>query len=80
MQWYAQLSLAIVMVLKGKTNNFASWLGLKCSSFCSMNCGTSGRAASSSTGYDHRKTVLEGNCMLERRDWVASAHVASILK
>ena len=42
-------------------------LALKCSSWTSINQGTSGRAFCGSIGADWFKSVLEANCLIERR-------------
>ena len=39
---------------------------MKCSSFCGMNVGTSGRSSAASIGRDWYKSVKEANCLLER--------------
>ncbi|CAL1154889.1 unnamed protein product [Cladocopium goreaui] len=58
--------LACVMVMKGRSQDFIAWLAMKCSSFCGMNVGTSGRSAAASIGRDWYKSVKEANCLLER--------------
>ena len=54
------------MVMKGRSQDFIAWLAMKCSSFCGMNVGTSGRSAAASIGRDWYKSVKEANCLLER--------------
>ncbi|CAK9023990.1 unnamed protein product, partial [Durusdinium trenchii] len=58
--------LCIIFLLKCKPNDFLAWVGIKCSSWTSMNKGTSARSACSSTGNCSMPSVLEANRMLER--------------
>ena len=61
-----QLSLAIYSILCGAPTDFLAWFGIKCSSFCKMNIGTSMRSPFASIGcYDH-PSVKMANAMLER--------------
>ena len=66
----AQLSLAIVFILKGKKTDFLAWFGIKCSTWVSINQGTSMRSICSSVGDGRKPSVAEGNSMLERRIYV----------
>ena len=63
----AGLSLAIIHLLKLAVPGSAHF-GIKCSSFCGMNKGTSRRSACSSVGYVERASVAYSNKLLERTD------------
>ena len=43
-----------------------AWFGLKCSSFCAISQGSTGRSACASLGYSERRSVMEGDCLLQR--------------
>ena len=58
--------LAVVVLLKTTWQNFGVHFGLKCSSMCKVNVGTSGRSACSSEGYDRYPSVMLSNMLLER--------------
>ena len=58
--------LAIVALLRCSVGEFCAWFGIKCSSFTSINRGTSARSACSSTGDPSKPSVVEANRMLER--------------
>ena len=60
-----QPSLAIVFILKLVPNALVHF-GIKCSSFCAVNKGTSGRAPCASSGYLKHASVAMANLMLER--------------
>jgi hypothetical protein len=53
-------------MLKGVLNNFGSHFGIKCSSFCKVNIGTSMRSACSSMGFASYDSVSMSNKLLER--------------
>ena len=59
--------LAILCLLRAKLRDFAAHFGMKCSSFCSMNRGTSKRTACSSTGFTEYVSVRVSNMLGERR-------------
>lgn len=63
---FVTLRLAIVVLLKTTWQNFGVHFGLKCSSMCKVNVGTSGRSACSSEGHDNYPSVLLSNMLLER--------------
>ena len=58
--------LAILFILKQKAQDCISWFGLKCSSLCAMNRGTSERSACNSTGNPAKPSVASSNMMIER--------------
>ena len=58
------LSLAIFYCLKLRSG--LVHFGIKCSSFCGLNRGTSGRSACSSLGFTGHSSVVYSNKMLER--------------
>ena len=58
--------LATLFLLRAVVNNFGCHLGLKCSSMCKMNVGTSRRSACASIGYEPYPSVSLGNLLLER--------------
>ena len=60
------LRLACVCLLRCKQNDFSVVIGIKCSSFCKMNLGTSRRAPCASIGYTAYRSVREANLLLER--------------
>ena len=47
-------------------NNFAAHFGIKCSSFCKVNIGTSMRSACTSLGFTEYVSVWSSNKLLER--------------
>ena len=47
-------------------NNFAAHFGIKCSSFCKVNVGTSMRSACTSLGFSDYSSVFLSNKLLER--------------
>ena len=59
------LRLAIIHILKLLPGGMVHF-GMKCSSFCGMNKGTSGRSACASVGYLGHPSVRAANLMLER--------------
>ena len=61
-----QLRLSILYILRGVEGNFGAHFGLKCSSLCKMNIGTSFRSACTSIGYEGYKSVCQANMLLER--------------
>ena len=62
----ALLRLAVLCLLKCRRGRFLSMFAIKCSSFTSINQGTSNRAACSSTGHEDYQSVFTSNCLLER--------------
>lgn len=60
------LRLATVVLLKTVFEDFACHFGLKCSSLCKVNVGTSMRSACSSEGFDGHASVKMSNMLLER--------------
>ena len=60
------LRLAILVMLKGVMNNFAAHFGIKCSSFCKVNIGTSMRSACTAMGFTEFASVWSSNMLLER--------------
>lgn len=58
--------LAVLALLRCIPNDFACHFGIKCSSLCKMNKGTSKRSACSSVGYTEYVSVQLGNTLLER--------------
>ena len=61
------LRLAIAIILLGDyVNGWVCHFGLKCSTFSTMNCGTSGRTPCTPYGNFHYKSVLEGNLLASR--------------
>lgn len=60
------LRLILLCILRGVPNDMAVHIGLKCSSLCKMNQGTSMRSACASIGYVVYKSVFEANVLLER--------------
>ena len=60
------LRLAIVFILKQCPGDCITWFGLKCSSLCGMNRGTSERCASDAMGNTSRPSVAQSNTMIER--------------
>ena len=64
--WVIQLRLAVVYIMKGKPYDFLAWFGIKCSTWVGINAATSLRAACASLGDLSKRSVLEGNAMLER--------------
>lgn len=64
--WLNSLRLAILYLLRGKIDDFGVHFGLKCSSFCKMNVGTSVRSPVTAYGFDEFVSVAMGNQLLER--------------
>ena len=62
----ANLRLCILMVLRGMPNTFGAHFGIKCSSFCKVNVGTSQRSACTSLGQVLHPSVRLSNKLLER--------------
>ena len=62
----SDLRLAMLLMMKGKLGSFACHFGIKCSSFCKVNIGTSMRSACSAIGYTLHKSVRMSNKLLER--------------
>jgi hypothetical protein len=60
------LRLAILVMLKGVINNMAAHFGIKCSSFCKVNIGTSMRSACTAIGFTKYLSVALSNKLLER--------------
>ncbi|CAL1172316.1 unnamed protein product [Cladocopium goreaui] len=58
--------LALLCILRCRANDFAIHLGLKCSSLCKMNRGTSRRSACASVGYTDYPSVAVANTLIER--------------
>lgn len=57
---------AIMCILRGDPSGFLTHFGLKCSSWCSVNVGTSGRSACCSVGNVEYPSVLYANKMASR--------------
>ena len=55
-----------MVMLKCKLNAFACHFGIKCSSFCKVNIGTSMRSACTSLGFTVYDSVSTSNKLLER--------------
>lgn len=55
-----------MVMLKCKLNAFACHFGIKCSSFCKVNIGTSMRSACTSLGFALYNSVSTSNKLLER--------------
>ena len=66
MQRRLLLRLCIVYLLRCRASGFVAWFAVKCSSWSSMNKGTSGRTPCSSVGDPTKPSVVEANMMLER--------------
>ncbi|CAL1151357.1 unnamed protein product [Cladocopium goreaui] len=62
----AGMALAVIVLLKGLHDDFASHYGMKCSSLCKVNVVTSMRSACSSLGYTGHPSVMLTNKLLER--------------
>lgn len=58
--------LATLFMLRTVEGDFGCHLGLKCSSFCKMNIGTSTRSACAAIGWEPYESVSLGNMLLER--------------
>ena len=65
----SNLRLGVLVMLKTVINNFAAHFGIKCSSLCRVNKGTSMRSACSSEGYVGHVSVLISNKLLDRTRW-----------
>lgn len=63
---YMQPRLAVLALLRCKEGDFACHFGIKCSSFCRINVGTSCRTACGALGYVKFQSVKNGNGLLER--------------
>ncbi len=63
---FFDLRLAILSLLKATMNNFACHFGIKCSSFCKVNIGTSMRSACTALGFTCYTSVCTSNKLLER--------------
>ncbi len=61
-------------MLKCKLNEFACHFGIKCSSFCKVNVGTSMRSACTSLGFMCYQSVSISNKLLERHLGYTSNH------
>ncbi|CAL1128905.1 unnamed protein product [Cladocopium goreaui] len=59
-------ALATLFMLRTVEGDFGCHLGLKCSSFCKMNVGTSARSACAAIGWEPYESVSLGNMLLER--------------
>ena len=62
-----KLRLAIITLMKCYMDEFACHYGIKCSSFCKVNVGTSMRAACASLGHILYESVHTSNKLLERK-------------
>lgn len=60
------LRLCILMMLRGVRNAFGAHFGIKCSSFCRVNVGTSMRSACTALGFSNYESVRLSNKLLER--------------
>ena len=60
--------LCLVAILNAKPGEFTSLMGFLCSSWTTVNMGTSGRSVADPLGRDHRY-VEEANCMASRFLW-----------
>lgn len=58
--------LAMLCLLRAKLKDFVAHFGLKCSSLCQMNCGTSMRAPCCSLGFDKYPSVFLSNVLSDR--------------
>ncbi|CAL1147192.1 unnamed protein product [Cladocopium goreaui] len=59
-------ALAMLCLLRAKLKDFVAHFGLKCSSLCQMNCGTSMRAPCCSLGFDKYPGVFLSNVLSDR--------------
>lgn len=59
-------ALAVLFMLRSVAEDFAAHFGLKCSSFCRVNVGTSFRSACTSIGWTLYNSVACSNKLLER--------------
>ena len=57
-------------MLKGVMDSFAAHFGIKCSSFCKVNVGTSMRSACTALGFWDYLSVASSNKLLERKQLV----------
>ena len=64
MKWF-QLRLALAAILNAKNGQFAALMAIVCSSWCTINMGTSGRHVTHAGGND-REYVIQANCMASR--------------
>lgn len=76
----ALLSLAIVLILKGKMDQLMVWFGIKCSSWIGVNVGTSGRSPCNPFGRYWYKSVGDANTMLERTIFLLDLNLSTLLK
>ena len=60
------IRLAALVMMKGAMNAFACHFGIKCSSLCKVNIGTSMRSACTSIGCLLHASVRTSNKLLER--------------
>ena len=58
--------LALLSCLRAVAGNFGAHVGIKCSSFCKMNIGTSMRSACATIGHALFESVSLSNALLER--------------
>lgn len=58
--------LALLCILRCRVGDFAAHLGLKCSSLCKTNRGTSQRSACASVGFWEYPSVYTANVLIER--------------
>ena len=65
-----QLRLATLSLLGARARDFATHFGIKCSSLCQINAGTSRRAPCCSTGFTEYQSVRISNILVERTVWV----------
>ena len=67
------LRLATLCMLRTVAGNFGCHFGLKCSSLCKMNIGTSCRSACTALGYEIYPSVIVANMLIERMGWFGCA-------
>ena len=67
--------LAVLALLQCIEGDFSCHFGIKCSSFCKMNVGTSCRSACSSIGHLAYASVQLGNVLLERTETTLSVYI-----
>lgn len=72
------LRLALLMMLSCVPQGFAVHFGIKCSSFCKVNVGTSFRTAATPMGLMEYPSVKLANCLLERRRVSRVVHVCDL--
>ena len=71
--------LATLCILRAVPGDFAAHFGIKCSSFCKVNVGTSMRSACTSIGKTDYPSVFLSNRLLERRGTRVGTYVCYIL-